>query len=69
MKYGLNKSWNVKVNCEIDILDKRINFLKAKDILAKDWERNNDAYISMLLMKKYIKNQTYFMNNKDEKNR
>lgn len=36
LEYRLYKSWNIKVNCEIDVLNKIINFFKIKSIFSKD---------------------------------
>lgn len=55
LEYGLYKSWNIKVNCKMDVLDKIINFFKAKGILSKDWVTDNNACISMSLIKNHVK--------------
>lgn len=36
LKYGLYKNWNIKVDCEINVLDKIMNFLKTKNIFGKN---------------------------------
>lgn len=55
LEYGLYKSWNVKVDDEIKVLDEIINFFKTKCIFGKDWVRNNDVCISMLSTKDHVR--------------
>lgn len=42
LEYGIYKSRNIKVDCEIDVLDELKNYLKTKGILSQDWEKVNN---------------------------
>lgn len=67
LEYELYKNWNIKVNYKIDVLDKIINFLKIKSIFSKDWVRDNDICLSLLLIKDYVRDQIDPIDNKDKK--
>lgn len=67
LKYGAYKSSNVKVDYEIDVLDKLKNYLKTKDNFVQDWEKIKDSYISISSTKRHIRNQIKFIDNRDKK--
>lgn len=67
LKYSIYRSWNVKVDCKINVLDKLGNYLKSKNILGQNQEKINDLWITMLLTKSYIKDQIELIDNRDKK--
>lgn len=67
LEYRLYKSWNIKVDYKIDILNKIINFLKTKNIFDKNWIRDNNVCMSILSMKNHVNNQINLINNRDKK--
>lgn len=44
-----------------------MNFLKIKSIFSKDWVRDNDICLSILLIKNYVRDQIDPIDNKDKK--
>ena len=44
-----------------------MNFLKIKGFLGKNKVKNNDAWISILLTKNYIRDQINLIDNEDKK--
>lgn len=36
LEYSTYKSWNVKVDCEMAVLDELKNYLRTKDIFSQD---------------------------------
>lgn len=43
LEYGIYKFWNIKIDCEIDILAELKNYLKTKSILSQDWEKVDNS--------------------------
>lgn len=52
LKYRLYKSQNVKVDYKINIIDEIMTLFKTKPIFNKNWIRENNVCINMLLIKK-----------------
>lgn len=57
LKLANYTSWNVKVNCEEHILARLKWFFHSQEILGKDWVKNTNIFISMLLKQNYIRDQ------------
>ena len=51
----------------MNILDGIINFFKIKNILGKNWIKNDNVWISILTIKDHISDQINLMDNRDEK--
>lgn len=49
----------------MNVFDEIINFFKTKNIFCKNKMRDNNACISILSIKNYIRDQINFMNNKE----
>lgn len=56
LKYRLYKSQNVKMDYKINIVDEIMTLFKTKPIFNKNWIRENNVCINMLLIKNYIRN-------------
>lgn len=67
LEYNTYKSWNVKVDCEIDVLDELKNYLKTKGILGQDWKKVDDPWRSISLIKSHVKNLIEFIDKGDKK--
>lgn len=52
---------------KIDILDEFKKYPRAKDILSPDWEKVDDFYINMSLIKSHVKDWIELINNRDNK--
>lgn len=50
----------------MNVFDEIIKFFKTKNIFCKNKMRDNDACISILSIKNYIRDQINFMNNKEK---
>lgn len=67
LEYSIYKFQNMKINYEIDILNKLKNYFKTKSIFDQDWKKIDDFWIKKFLTKNYIKNQIELIDNKNKK--
>ncbi len=47
LKYGTYESWNIKVDCDANVMTEIQGFLETSGILGKDWKKGGDNTISM----------------------
>ncbi len=67
LEYGSFNTWNVKVDCEMSVLDGIRNFLKTQGILGDEWVKNEDPWISMSSTKNHVRDQISLMDDGEEK--
>lgn len=67
LKYGIYKSWNIKVDCDVNVVTEIQDFFQPSGILGKDWTKANDNTISMLSKKNHVYNQIDLIDDGNEK--
>ncbi len=66
LKYGTYGSWNIKVDCDANVMTEIQGFLQTSGILGKNWKKGGDNTLSMLSKKNHINDQIDLMDDGDE---
>ncbi len=67
LKYGTYESWNIKVDCDVNVVTEIQGFFQTSGILDKDWKKGGDNTISISSKKNHVNNQIDLMDDGDEK--